>query len=116
MEGVRNPIIIDQLYCLGKGCNNQSSAVFVSDIVYSNLKGTCDVRSPPMHFACSDVVPCANITLANIELLPAQGEMMVDAFCWNAYGSLEPLIITPVSCLEEGMPPQPILEAGFDRC
>ncbi|CAO2818200.1 unnamed protein product [Amaranthus hypochondriacus] len=116
MDTVRNPIIIDQFYCLGKGCNNQSSAVFVNDILYSGLKGTYDVRSPPMHFACSDAVPCSNITLADIELLPAVGEMVLDPFCWNAYGYLESLTIPPVSCLQEGIPPQPILESGIDHC
>ena len=116
MDTVRNPIIIDQFYCLGKGCNNQSSAVFVNDILYSGLKGTYDVRSPPMHFACSDAIPCSNITLADIELLPAVGEMVLDPFCWNAYGYLESLTIPPVSCLQEGIPPQPILESGIDHC
>lgn len=116
MDSVRNPIIIDQFYCLGKGCNNQTSAVLVTDIVYSGLKGTYDVRSPPMHFGCSDAVPCSNITLSDIELLPAVGEMMLDPFCWNAYGSLDSVTIPPVSCLEEGVPPQPILESGIDRC
>lgn len=116
MEEVRNPIIIDQFYCLGQGCNNQSSAVIVTDIIYSNLKGTYDVRSPPMHFACSDAVPCSNITLADIELLPSVGEMVLDPFCWNAYGDSESLTIPPVSCLLEGLPPQPILASGVDQC
>ncbi|XP_074315985.1 polygalacturonase At1g48100-like [Silene latifolia] len=116
MEAVRNPIIIDQYYCQGRGCNNESSAVFVRDIVYSSVKGTYDVRSPPMQFACSDALPCANITLADIELLPAQGQMVLDAFCWNAYGSLDSLTIPPVTCLQQGDPPQPVLQTTFDRC
>ncbi|KAL2935311.1 hypothetical protein RDABS01_018429 [Bienertia sinuspersici] len=116
METVRNPIIIDQYYCLEQGCNNQSSAVLVTDIVYSSLKGTYDVRSPPMHFGCSDTIPCSNITLSDIELLPAIGEMVSDPFCWNAYGSLDSLTIPPVSCFQEGLPPQSILESGVDSC
>ncbi|XP_021769978.1 polygalacturonase At1g48100-like [Chenopodium quinoa] len=116
MDSVRNPIIIDQYYCSGKGCNNQTTAVLVTDIVYSSLKGTYDVRSPPMHFGCSDAVPCSNITLSDIELLPAVGEMVLDPFCWNAYGSLESLTIPPVFCLQEGIPPQPILESSIDHC
>ncbi|OMO82216.1 Glycoside hydrolase, family 28 [Corchorus olitorius] len=104
MESVRNPIIIDQFYCLSKNCNNQTSAVYVSDITYESIKGTYDIRSPPMHFGCSDSVPCTNITLSDVELLPAQGDLVLDPFCWNAYGELETLTIPPVSCLMEGIP------------
>ncbi|KAF8401252.1 hypothetical protein HHK36_012184 [Tetracentron sinense] len=115
MDTVRNPIIIDQFYCLTKGCTNQTSAVFVSDISYINIKGTYDVRSPPMHFACSDSVPCTNLTLSDVELLPAQGEIMLDPFCWNAYGALQTLTIPPVFCLLEGIP-RSILEKDIDSC
>ncbi|XP_057965557.1 polygalacturonase At1g48100 [Malania oleifera] len=104
MDNVRNPIIIDQFYCLTKGCTNQTSAVIVSNILYTNIKGTYDVRSPPMRFACSDLVPCANLTLSEVELLPGQGDLVLDPFCWNAYGDLQTLIIPPVSCLFEGIP------------
>ncbi|KAK9136611.1 hypothetical protein Sjap_007205 [Stephania japonica] len=104
MENVRNCIIIDQYYCFFKGCRNQTSAVYVSDVSYKNIKGTYDVRSPPMHFACSDAVPCTNITLSDVELLPSAGEMVGDPFCWNVYGSLQTLTIPPISCLQDGEP------------
>ncbi|XP_054803880.1 polygalacturonase At1g48100 [Prosopis cineraria] len=104
MDRVRNPIIIDQFYCLTKDCTNQSSAVLVSNIFYTNIKGTYDIRSPPMHFACSDSVPCTNLTLSDIELLPAQGDVVLDPYCWNAYGDLQTLTIPPMSCLQEGIP------------
>lgn len=115
MNNVRNPIIIDQFYCLAKQCMNQTSAVLVSNIIYSNIKGTYDIRSPAMHFACSDSVPCTNLTLSDVELLPAQGELMLDPFCWNAYGDLETLTIPPVSCLMEGTP-RSALENYLDHC
>lgn len=115
MDNVRNPIIVDQFYCLTKACANQTSAVFVSDILYTNIKGTYDVRNPPMRFACSDSVPCTNLTLSDVELLPAQGDIVLDAFCWNAYGDLQTLTIPPVSCLLEGTP-QSILNNDIDSC
>ncbi|KAK7397088.1 hypothetical protein VNO78_18255 [Psophocarpus tetragonolobus] len=71
MEGVRNPIIIDQYYCSSKNCQNQSNAVSVFNVTYSNIKGTYDVRSPPIRFACSDSVPCTNLRLSEVELLPS---------------------------------------------
>ncbi|KAG6748359.1 hypothetical protein POTOM_048278 [Populus tomentosa] len=104
MDNVRNPIIIDQFYCLSKGCTNQTSALSVSDILYENIKGTYNIRSPPMHFACSDSVPCTNLTLSDIELLPAEGDLVLDPYCWNAYGDFRTLTIPPVSCLMEGIP------------
>ncbi|XP_014513040.1 polygalacturonase At1g48100 [Vigna radiata var. radiata] len=115
MESVRNPIIIDQFYCLSKDCSNKTSAVFVSNISYTNIKGTYDIRHPPMHFACSDSVPCTNLTLSDIELLPAQGDIVLDPYCWSAYGSSETLTIPPVSCLLEGLP-QSISGNDVDHC
>ncbi|XP_077219226.1 polygalacturonase At1g48100-like [Tasmannia lanceolata] len=115
MENVRNCIIIDQYYCLTKGCTNQTAAVFVSDVSYTNIKGTYDVRSPPIHFACSDTVPCTNITMSEVELLPSEGEMVDDPFCWNAYGVLETLTIPPITCLQDGSP-QVISEISTFGC
>ncbi|XP_020213455.1 polygalacturonase At1g48100 [Cajanus cajan] len=115
MVSVRNPIIIDQFYCLTKECTNKTSAVHVSNIIYTNIKGTYDISSSPMRFACSDSVPCTNLTLSDIELLPAQGYIVNDPFCWNAYGDLETLTIPPVSCLLEGSP-QSVLERDITPC
>ncbi|KAF3436585.1 hypothetical protein FNV43_RR23677 [Rhamnella rubrinervis] len=115
MDNVRNPIIIDQFYCLSKDCTNQTSAVLVSDILYTNIKGTYNIRSPPMHFGCSDSVPCTNLTLSDVELLPALGDVVSDPFCWNAYGVLQTLTIPPVSCLLDGVP-RSILDNDIDYC
>ncbi|KAK6911683.1 Glycoside hydrolase, family 28 [Dillenia turbinata] len=115
MDTVRNPIIIDQYYCLTKSCANQTSAVNINNIVYTNIRGTYDIRSPAMHFACSDSVPCTNLTLSGIELLPAQGSFMKNPFCWNAYGDWEALITPPASCLLEGMPELVVSSEGA-RC
>ncbi|RWW66185.1 hypothetical protein BHE74_00026503 [Ensete ventricosum] len=105
MENVRNCIIIDQYYCSNKGyCQNQSSAVYVSGVTYDNIKGTYDVRSPPMHFACSDTLPCTNITMSEVELLPHEGELVDDPFCWNAYGVMRTVTIPPIPCLQDGQP------------
>ncbi|KAL0389755.1 UNVERIFIED_CONTAM: Polygalacturonase [Sesamum calycinum] len=115
MDNVRNPIIIDQFYCLSKDCANHTSAVYLSDIQYVGIKGTYDIRSPPMHFACSDSVPCTNITISDVELLPAKGDVVLDPFCWNAYGELQTLTIPPVPCLLEGIP-QSVLDNDIGYC
>ncbi|KAG5528286.1 hypothetical protein RHGRI_029080 [Rhododendron griersonianum] len=104
MDNVRNCIIIDQYYCLTKACRNETSAVYLSGVSYNNIKGTYDVRSPPIHFACSDTVPCTNITMFEVELLPFKGELVDDPFCWNSYGTQETLTIPPIDCLQDGEP------------
>lgn len=104
MENVQNCIIVDQYYCLSKACRNQTSAVYVTDLSYRNIKGTYNVIEPPIHFACSDTVACTNITMSDVELLPHEGELMDDPFCWNAYGIQETITIPPINCLQEGMP------------
>ncbi|KAJ6756988.1 hypothetical protein OIU74_026279 [Salix koriyanagi] len=115
METVRNPIIIDQYYCQTKTCTNQTSAVHISDIMYTSIKGTYDVRSPPLHLACSDSVPCTNLKIAEIELLPARGQIVANPFCWNAYGEMQNLTIPPISCLLDGIP-QYTGQNTIDQC
>lgn len=115
MDTVRNPIIIDQYYCLTKSCPNQTSAVVISDVLYTNIKGTYDVRSPPMHFVCSDSAPCTNLTLSDVELLPAKGNILSNPVCWNAYGIMQTISIPPVFCLLEGIP-RMMQQSDVDRC
>ncbi|KAL9859355.1 Polygalacturonase [Arabidopsis thaliana] len=111
MENVLNCIIVDQYYCQSKDCRNETSAVKVFDVEYRNIKGTYDVRSPPIHFACSDTVACTNITMSEVELLPEEGELVDDPFCWNAYGKQETLTIPPIDCLLDG---SPVVEEAYD--
>ncbi|XP_010418948.1 PREDICTED: polygalacturonase At1g48100-like [Camelina sativa] len=103
MVNVRNPIMIDQYYCQTKNCTNQTSAVIISDILYANIKGTYDLRSPPMHFGCSDSVPCTNLRLMDVDLFPSKGQLLENPFCWNAYGSMQ-ITVPPVYCLLEALP------------
>lgn len=117
MDDVRNPIIIDQYYCLSKSCPNATSAVGIAGVTYADIRGTYDVRSPPLHLACSDAVPCTNITLAGVELLPARDYFLMEPFCWNVYGVAATLTIPPVTaaCLTEGMP-RAVMEFATDQC
>ncbi|KZV25623.1 polygalacturonase-like [Dorcoceras hygrometricum] len=83
--------------------------------MHQNIKGTYDVRSPPIHFACSDTIACTNITMSEVELLPYEGVLVDDPFFWNAYGLQETLTISPIDCLQEGMP-QPLEESSLLGC
>ncbi|CAM8920978.1 unnamed protein product [Rhodiola kirilowii] len=63
--------------------------------------GTYDTRAPSMRLACSDTVPCTNLTMSKVELLPAQPRKSVlKPFCWNAFGSwMTTRTVPPVYCL-----------------
>ncbi|KAI3990184.1 hypothetical protein MKX01_029162 [Papaver californicum] len=89
MDNVRNCIIVDQYYCLA-GMPEQG--------------GTYDVITKPVHFACSDTVPCMNITISEVNLLPSEGKTEIDPFCWNVYGKLETETEPRIRCLREGEP------------
>nr|GMD63953.1 polygalacturonase At1g48100 [Ipomoea batatas] len=57
MDNVRNPIIIDQFYCLSSTCENTTSAVSISGVQYSGIKGTYDIRRPS-HSISRAATPC----------------------------------------------------------
>ncbi|XP_047975050.1 probable polygalacturonase At1g80170 [Salvia hispanica] len=82
MENVSNPIIIDQFYCDSPSkCEDQASAVEVSEIFYKNITGTSATRTT-MKFACSDAFPCSNIVLSNINLQSEDDDE--ETYCSNA--------------------------------
>ncbi|KAL1542798.1 putative polygalacturonaseisoform X1 [Salvia divinorum] len=82
MENVSNPIIIDQFYCDSPSkCEDQASAVEVSEIFYKNITGTSATRVT-MKFACSDAFPCSNIVLSNINLQSEDDDE--ETYCSNA--------------------------------
>ncbi|KAK4483891.1 hypothetical protein RD792_011100 [Penstemon davidsonii] len=97
MENVSNPIIIDQFYCDSpKSCQNQTSAVEISQIMYQNVTGTSKSKNA-MKFACSDTVPCTNIVLNNINLQRTDGT--VETYCNSAAGIINGYVQPSAECL-----------------
>lgn len=97
MENVSNPIIIDQFYCDSpSACQNQTSAVNISQIMYRNISGTTRSEKA-MKFACSDTVPCSNIVLSNINLEKKDGT--VETYCNSAQGSGYGVVHPSADCL-----------------
>lgn len=94
---VETPIVIDQFYCDGEKCNNHTLAVGVSAISFQNITGTYTKK--PVHFACSDSLPCIGVTLNTIKLTAKQES---EPFCWQTYGKLQTDTIPPVDCLQAG--------------
>ncbi|XP_030545033.2 probable polygalacturonase At1g80170 isoform X1 [Rhodamnia argentea] len=97
MEDVANPIIIDQFYCDSPTvCQNQTSAVKISEIMYRNISGTTKSEEA-MKFACSDTVPCSNIVLSNINLESKDGT--VETYCHSAEGFGYGIVHPSADCL-----------------
>ncbi|XP_058193135.1 probable polygalacturonase At1g80170 isoform X3 [Rhododendron vialii] len=84
MENVSYPIIIDQFYCDSPTtCQNQTSALEISKILYRNISGTSKTEIA-MKFACSDTVPCKQLILNNIYL--EKKDAMVKTHCNSVTG------------------------------
>ncbi|XP_029148649.1 polygalacturonase At1g48100 isoform X2 [Arachis hypogaea] len=113
---VETPIMIDQYYCDGGKCKNDTSSVAVSAIHYVNIKGT--YTKEPLHFACSDNIPCTGLTLdsINLEESATQNAKSDSPFCWQAYGELKTKTVPPVTCLDSGNPPNKGINSNSDSC
>lgn len=112
---VQLPIVIDQFYCDKSTCKNQTSAVSISGITYERIRGTYTVK--PIHFACSDNLPCTDVTLNAIQLKPIQESYhMYDPFCWQTFGELRSPTVPPIACLQLGKPSSNRVQSDHDSC
>uniref|UniRef100_A0A6M2EQJ4 endo-polygalacturonase n=1 Tax=Populus davidiana TaxID=266767 RepID=A0A6M2EQJ4_9ROSI len=97
MDNVDNPIIIDQFYCDSpKSCQNQTSAVKISEIMYRNISGTTK-SAKAMKFSCSDTAPCSTIVLSNVNLEKEDGT--VETYCNSAEGFGYGVVHPSADCL-----------------
>ncbi|CAN7066718.1 hypothetical protein Bca4012_097346 [Brassica carinata] len=63
MQSVKNPIIIDQNY----GSRGGDSQVAVSDVLFSNIRGTT-ITQNVVQLNCSKSVPCAGVNVVDVNL------------------------------------------------
>ncbi|KAK8529437.1 hypothetical protein V6N12_060219 [Hibiscus sabdariffa] len=112
---VQLPIVIDQFYCDKRTCSNETTAVALSGITYEKIRGTYTVK--PVHFACSDSLPCTGVTLTGIELKPLQERYhLYDPFCWQTFGELTTPTVPPIGCLQIGKPANNRVQSDHDAC
>ena len=112
---VKTPIMIDQYYCDKSKCSNETSAVAVSGVNYINVRGTYTVK--PVHFACSDSLPCTGVSLNTIQLNSVnEGEHVLEPFCWEAYGELKTTTVPPIGCLKTGNPSGAAVHSKSESC
>ncbi|KAL8137916.1 hypothetical protein V2J09_003917 [Rumex salicifolius] len=115
MSEVQLPIVIDQFYCDKSSCKNQTTAVGVSGVTYERIRGTYTVK--PVHFACSDHLPCTDVILSAIQLKPVQEKYhLYDPFCWQTFGELSTPTVPPISCLQIRKPSKNHLQSEMDIC
>uniref|UniRef100_A0A803LJE0 Polygalacturonase n=1 Tax=Chenopodium quinoa TaxID=63459 RepID=A0A803LJE0_CHEQI len=104
VSDVKVPLIIDQFYCENNvHCKNQTGAVAISGIQYSKIVGTYSAQ--PIHFACSNDIPCSDVDLIDIQLTPSpRNRGLLQALCLNSYGkTAAPLIPQSIDyCLRDG--------------
>ncbi|MQL87386.1 hypothetical protein Taro_019908 [Colocasia esculenta] len=99
MQGVGNPILIDQTYCPGiPNCPAESSGVKISNVTYGNIRGTSS-SEVAVKFDCSSSRPCTGIHLHDVNIT-YQGRPAKSS-CKNAMGTATGYLIPPISCLKE---------------
>ena len=107
--------MIDQFYCDKRVCTNHTSAVSLAGINYERIKGTYTVK--PVHFACSDSLPCVDVSLTTVELRPIQEKYhLYDPFCWQTFGELRTPTVPPIGCLQIGKPSNNRIQTDHDIC
>ena len=87
VSNVSIPINIDQYYCDKGKCSNRTSAVAISDVTFKKIRGTYIDKA--LYLACSDNVPCTDLSLVDIKLCPVKAEISHNSFCWSSYGQSE---------------------------
>ncbi|XP_057862088.1 polygalacturonase-like [Cryptomeria japonica] len=100
MEDVSNPIIINQFYCdtgdTGSVCKAQGSAVKISNVQYSNIRGTSATKDG-ITLSCSQSGSCTGITMENIDLVTNSG---AHAACNAQHVKARTLgVVIPSACL-----------------
>ncbi|XP_034691197.1 polygalacturonase At1g48100-like isoform X1 [Vitis riparia] len=104
VSNVKVPIMIDQFYCEGGTCRNKTDAVSLTNITYNQINGTYATQA--IHLACSDSIPCTNISMGNVLLTPSTTTKgLMQDLCWNSYGKSLATVFPPsLNCLETGNP------------
>ncbi|KAF9619825.1 hypothetical protein IFM89_009576 [Coptis chinensis] len=98
MTNVKNPIIIDQEYCLrGEGSKTKPSQVKISDVLFKNIRGTATTKSE-VTLVCSSSMAYENVVLANIDLKYIFPDGPATSTCANVKGISKTGMENPQPC------------------
>ncbi|ESR63689.1 hypothetical protein CICLE_v10010440mg, partial [Citrus x clementina] len=81
----KNPIIIDQHYCVGGGGCKGTSAVNVSEVTYSDVRGS-SADEKAITFDCSEE-GCFGIKMEQVSITSSVPGKETIAYCQNAHGT-----------------------------
>ncbi|KAJ8899228.1 hypothetical protein K2173_012404 [Erythroxylum novogranatense] len=108
---VHNPIIIDQNYCDRKeACEEQPSAVEISNVMYRNIVGN-SASEVGVNLQCSKTIPCRGIFMENIDLTSQKDGESAKASCHNV--DLEKIGKVLISSKHESLGSQSIILLSF---
>uniref|UniRef100_A0A0D3C654 Polygalacturonase n=1 Tax=Brassica oleracea var. oleracea TaxID=109376 RepID=A0A0D3C654_BRAOL len=102
MKMVKNPIIINQHYCLDKPCPKKESGVEVSNVRYEDIQGTSNTEVAVM-LDCSKDKPCTDIVMGNVNLVLQMVYGSAQASCNNANGLANDVVVPFTPCLKRDL-------------
>uniref|UniRef100_A0A0E0MX88 Exopolygalacturonase n=1 Tax=Oryza rufipogon TaxID=4529 RepID=A0A0E0MX88_ORYRU len=87
MDGVANPVIVDQKYCPEKDCPEKkgSKTVTIKNVTFRNITGTSNTPEA-VSLLCSDQLPCSGMELLDVNLKYDGKDNKTMAVCTNAKG------------------------------
>ncbi|XP_057982360.1 probable polygalacturonase At1g80170 [Malania oleifera] len=97
-QGAALPIVIDQFYCAHSHCQNETSAVRISDITYNKIMGTSE-EPMAVKLACSESVPCTNILMKDVYIASTDDGRETSSYCLNVQGRQTGKSLPVVPCL-----------------
>ncbi|KAH9607223.1 hypothetical protein KSS87_021287 [Heliosperma pusillum] len=97
LTNVDNPIIIDQNYCPSRTCSQGNSHVQISNVKFSNIKGTSQTTDA-VNLQCSGSNPCQSIDFENINIQYSKGINSTVSTCSNVKGQAFGVQV-PKSCV-----------------
>ncbi|XP_021603920.1 polygalacturonase [Manihot esculenta] len=97
MKNVRNPIVIDQVYCPRNQCNPKlPSKVKIANVTFENIRGSL-ATAVAVRLNCNSSFPCQKVELADINLMYRGKEGPAKSLCANVKPTLKEKL-TPTIC------------------
>ncbi|KAM6548466.1 hypothetical protein CsatB_020142 [Cannabis sativa] len=98
MDGVGNPVLIDQEYCPWNQCDSKlPSRVQISGVSFKNIRGSSSTAMA-VKLVCSSGLPCQNVEMQDIDLKYSGAEGPISSECKNVQPTVSG-IQNPPACV-----------------
>ncbi|KAG9137928.1 hypothetical protein Leryth_025622 [Lithospermum erythrorhizon] len=98
VDGVFNPIVVDQFYCPYPSCDQGDSQVQITNVKFMNIRGT-SVSNVSVDLNCSKIAPCEGIVFQDLNIILNDNQRPTIASCSNFNGTFSGDQI-PSECIE----------------